>query len=209
LVGNFFFKIIKMDAKNFSERQIQIIETATKRIDKHGIQELTIKNLANDLELSEAALYRHFKSKNEILLGMLSYFIIEMKEKINKIIANETKKPCVILRDLFNNQLNTFTQNPAIVSVVFSEGIFQFNNELSNKLSEMMDLMQEKISEIVKRGQEEECFNKLLSPGVATTMIMGSMRMVVLKWKLSGNKSNLVKDGQTMLNGILKMIEKK
>jgi len=198
-----------MDAKNFSERQIQIIETATKRIDKHGIQELTIKNLANDLELSEAALYRHFKSKNEILLGMLSYFIIEMKEKINKIIANETKKPCVILRDLFNNQLNTFTQNPAIVSVVFSEGIFQFNNELSNKLSEMMDLMQEKISEIVKRGQEEECFNKLLSPGVATTMIMGSMRMVVLKWKLSGNKSNLVKDGQTMLNGILKMIEKK
>jgi len=209
LVGNFFFKIIKMDAKNFSERQIQIIETATKRIDKHGIQELTIKNLANDLELSEAALYRHFKSKNEILLGMLSYFIIEMKEKINKIIANETKKPCDILRDLFNNQLNTFTQNPAIVSVVFSEGIFQFNNELSNKLSEMMDLMQEKISEIVKRGQEEECFNKLLSPGVATTMIMGSMRMVVLKWKLSGNKSNLVKDGQTMLNGILKMIEKK
>ncbi|NCP46444.1 MAG: TetR/AcrR family transcriptional regulator, partial [Flavobacteriales bacterium] len=152
---------------------------------------------------------RHFKSKNEILLGMLSYFIIEMKEKINKIIANETKKPCDILRDLFNNQLNTFTQNPAIVSVVFSEGIFQFNNELSNKLSEMMDLMQEKISEIVKRGQEEECFNKLLSPGVATTMIMGSMRMVVLKWKLSGNKSNLVKDGQTMLNGILKMIEKK
>jgi len=209
LVGNFFFKIIKMDAKNFSERQIQIIETATKRIDKHGIQELTIKNLANDLELSEAALYRHFKSKNEILLGMLSYFIIEMKEKINKIIANETKKPCDILRDLFYNQLNTFTQNPAIVSVVFSEGIFQFNNELSNKLSEMMDLMQEKISEIVKRGQEEECFNKLLSPGVATTMIMGSMRMVVLKWKLSGNKSNLVKDGQTMLNGILKMIEKK
>ena len=198
-----------MDAKNFSDRQIQIIETATKRIDKHGIQELTIKNLANDLELSEAALYRHFKSKNEILLGMLSYFVIEMKEKINKIITNETKKPCDILRDLFNNQLNTFTQNPAIVSVVFSEGIFQFNNELSNKLSEMMDLMQEKISEIVKRGQEEECFNKLLSPGVATTMIMGSMRMVVLKWKLSGNKSNLVKDGQAMLNGILKMIEKK
>ncbi|MBW6483469.1 MAG: TetR/AcrR family transcriptional regulator [Vicingaceae bacterium] len=194
---------------NFSDRQIQIIEAATKRIDKNGIQELTIKNLANDLALSEAALYRHFKSKNEILLGMLSYFVIEMKEKINKIIANETKKPCDILRDLFNNQLNTFTQNPAIVSVVFSEGIFQFNNELSNKLSEMMDLMHEKINALIKKGQDEECFNKILSPAVATTMIMGSMRMVVLKWKLSGNKSNLVKDGQAMLNGILKMIEKR
>ena len=194
---------------NFSDRQIQIIETATKRIDKHGIQELTIKNLANDLELSEAALYRHFNSKNEIMMGMLSYFIIGMKEKINKIIANDSKIPCEILRDVFNNQLNTFVQNPAIVSVIFSEGIFQFNNELSSKLSEMMDLMHENITEIIKNGQEEGCFKKILSPGVAATMIMGSMRMVVLKWKLSGNKSNLIQDGQTMLNGILKMMERK
>jgi hypothetical protein len=34
------------------------------------------------------------------------------------------------------------------------------------------------------------------------------MRMTVLKWKLSGHKSNLVKDGKTVLDGILKMIEK-
>ena len=142
-------------------------------------------------------------------MGMLSYFIVGMKEKINKITANESKIPCEILRDVFNNQLNTFVQNPAIVSVIFSEGIFQFNNELSGKLSEMMDLMHENITRIIKNGQEEGCFKKVLSPSVAATMIMGSMRMVVLKWKLSGNKSNLVKDGQTMLNGILKMMERK
>lgn len=110
---------------------------------------------------------------------------------------------------MFNNQLNTFVQNPAIVSIIFSEGIFQFNNELSNKLSEMMDLMHENVTKIIKRGQEEGCYKKILSPDIAATMIMGSMRMVVLKWKLSGNKTNLVKDGQTMLNGILKMMERK
>lgn len=198
-----------MDAKNFSDRQIQIIETATKRIDKHGIQELTTKSLAADIGLSEAALYRHFKSKNDILLGMLSFFIMGMKDKINSIIENDQRTSCEIISDIFNNQLNTFAKNPAIVSVVFSEGIFQFNGTLSNKLSEMMDLMHEKISTLIKKGQDEACFNKLMSPAIAATMIMGSMRMVVLKWKLSGHKSNLVKDGQAMLNGILKMIEKK
>lgn len=198
-----------MDAKNFSDRQIQIIETATKRIDKHGIQELTTKSLAADIGLSEAALYRHFKSKNDILLGMLSFFIMGMKDKINSIIENDQRTSCEIIIDIFNNQLNTFAKNPAIVSVVFSEGIFQFNGTLSNKLSEMMDLMHEKISTLIKKGQDEACFNKLMSPAIAATMIMGSMRMVVLKWKLSGHKSNLVKDGQAMLNGILKMIEKK
>jgi hypothetical protein len=37
---------------------------------------------------------------------------------------------------------------------------------------------------------------------------MGSMRMVVLKWKLSGHKSDLIKDGTAVLNGLLKMISK-
>ncbi len=69
-----------MKNNKFSERQIEIIEAATKRIDEHGIQDLTIKTLAADLNLSEAALYRHFKSKNEILLGLLTYFIEEMRE---------------------------------------------------------------------------------------------------------------------------------
>src|SRR5690606_36003303 len=194
---------------NFSERQIQIIEAATKRIDKYGIQELTTKNLAADIGLSEAALYRHFKSKNDILVGMLTYFIIGMQEKINSIIQDEKNSPPAVIKAIFNNQLNTFIKNPAIVSVIFSEGIFQFNGTLSNKLSEMMDLMHKEISTIIRKGQDEGSFNKLLSPNTTTTMIMGSMRMVVLKWKLSGNKSNLVKDGQAMLNGILKMIEKK
>jgi TetR/AcrR family fatty acid metabolism transcriptional regulator len=70
-----------MKPKDFTERQIEIMEAATLRIDKFGIQELTIKNLAADLRLSEAALYRHFKSKNEILLGLLTYYILEMNER--------------------------------------------------------------------------------------------------------------------------------
>jgi TetR/AcrR family fatty acid metabolism transcriptional regulator len=39
-----------MKSKDFTERQIEIMEAATLRIDKFGIQELTIKNLATDLE---------------------------------------------------------------------------------------------------------------------------------------------------------------
>ena len=68
-----------MNTAQFTDRQIEIMEAATLRIDKYGIQELTIKNLAADLTLSEAALYRHFNSKNSIMLGLLSYFIFEMK----------------------------------------------------------------------------------------------------------------------------------
>ena len=197
-----------MKNKDFTERQIEIMEAATLRIDKFGIQELTIKNLASDLSLSEAALYRHFKSKNEILLGLLTYFILEMNERLALIIEDKEKQPSELLKKVFVSQLNTFVQKPAIVSVIFSEGIFQFNKELSEKVSTMMALMQKNINALIVRGQNEGVYGKLLGADTITTIIMGSMRMVVLKWKLSGNKSNLVNDGKNVLNGLLKMLEK-
>lgn len=197
-----------MKREKFTDRQIEIMEAATLRIDQYGIQELTIKNLSADLGLSEAALYRHFKSKNEMLLGLLSYFIFEMKERIALIIAQEDKTAKEQLKEIFDSQLKTFLKKPAIVSVIFSEGIFQFNKELSDEVSTMMKLMQTHIIKLIKKGQEAGIFRDLIGAETLSTIIMGSMRMTVLKWKLSGHKSNLTKDGTKVLNGVLKMIEK-
>lgn len=191
----------------FTERQIEIIEAATKRIDEHGIQDLTIKTLAADLNLSEAALYRHFKSKNEILLGLLTYFIEEMKERLAIILSNKDRKPSELLKDLFDSQLKTFVEKPSVVSVIFSESIFQFNKELSDTVSSMMELMQTYIESIVKKGQAEGTLSKIVGVSTTSTIIMGGMRITVLKWKLSGHKSDLIKDGSKVLNGILKMME--
>jgi AcrR family transcriptional regulator len=192
----------------FTARQIEIMEAATQRIDKYGIQELTIKNLAADINLSEAALYRHFKGKNEIMLGLLNYFILGMKDRVGALMQNTNQAPSELLKEIFTAQLNTFVKNPAIVSVIFSEGIFQFNKALSEKVASMMKLMQGNIEKIIKRGQDEGVFNTLLGVSPTTTIVTGSMRMVVLKWKLSGHKSDLVKDGTTVINGLLKMIAK-
>lgn len=71
--------------QEFTHRQIEIMEAATNRISKFGIQNLTIKTLAEDIGLSEPALYRHFKSKNEILWSLLEYFKTEMKNRIQSI----------------------------------------------------------------------------------------------------------------------------
>lgn len=196
-----------MKNNKFSERQIEIIEAATKRIDEHGIQDLTIKTLAADLNLSEAALYRHFKSKNDILLGLLTYFIEEMKGRLDFILSNKNRTPSELLNDLFDSQLRIFVQRPSVVSVIFSESIFQFNKELSATVSSMMELMQKHIESIVKKGQDNGSFSKMVGVSTTTTIIMGGMRITVLKWKLSGHKSDLIKDGNKVLNGILKMVE--
>ena len=191
----------------FSERQIEIMELASQIIDRDGIQELTIKNLAAEIELSEAALYRHFKSKNEIMLGLLDYFMWEMAERVARIAADENKPAPELLKAIFASQLKTFAKKPAIVSVIFSEGIFQFNKELMKKVSSMMEMMRSQIETIIRKGQQEGTIRDFSGASVITTIIMGSMRMAVLKWKIMGSGSDLVKEGSKVLNGVLRMIE--
>ena len=195
--------------KKFSDRQIEIMEAATARIDTYGIQNLTIKNLAADIGLSEPALYRHFKSKNDILLGLLNYFITGMKNSIQSLPFKSNKTEGDKLRAIFNSQLQTFINKPAIVSVIFAESIFHFDNSLSNNVSEIMDLMHQYVKTNIEKGQRNGTYNKLIGASTLTTIILGGMRMTVLKWKISGHKSNLMEDGTAVLEGILKMIEKK
>ncbi|HNC37773.1 MAG TPA: TetR/AcrR family transcriptional regulator [Chitinophagaceae bacterium] len=194
--------------QEFTHRQIEIMEAATNRISKFGIQNLTIKTLAEDIGLSEPALYRHFKSKNEILWSLLEYFKTEMKNRIQSISFKTSDSEADKLRAIFNSQLQTFVSKPAIVSVIFAESIFHYEENLSNKVAEIMDMMQDFVKANIKRGQELKQYNNFIGASILTTIIIGGMRMTVLKWKLSNHKSNLVKDGKAVLEGILKMIEK-
>lgn len=192
--------------KAFTERQIEIIEAATKRIDQHGIQNLTIKNLAADIGLSEPALYRHFKSKNDILLSVLNYFILGMQDRLDDVFINPKSNAAEELRAIFSSQLQAFEEKPAIISVIFAESIFHFNKDLSEKVSEIMDLMHKYVIKNIKKGQEEGNYSKMINSSILTTIVIGGMRMTVLKWKMSSHKSNLKRDGLSVLDGILKMM---
>ncbi len=195
--------------EKYTNRQIEIMEAATARIDKHGIQNLTIKNLAADIGLSEPALYRHFKSKNEILLSLLNYFIAEMKNRIKSLAKNPDDSAADELRDIFKSQLQAFTNKPAIVSVIFAESIFHFDEDLRIKVTEIMDLMQNYVSTNIKKGQINGEYEKLINASTLTTIVIGGIRLTVLKWKVSGHRTNLLKDGKAVIDGVLKMIENK
>ncbi len=199
---------VQLKTEDFTDRQIEIMEAATARIDKYGIQNLTIKTLAADIGLSEPALYRHFENKNEILLGLLNYFMLEMKSRLKRILMKQHKTAGDELRAIFNSQLQNFSKKPAIVSVIFAESIFRFDKRLSNKVAEIMDVMHKYVKANIIKGKEAGQYGKLINDKTLTTIIIGGMRMTVLKWKISGHKSNLINEGKSVLEGILKMVEK-
>ena len=103
-----------------SDRQFEIIEAAGKILTTSGISGLTIKNLAKEMKFSESAIYRHFTSKEEIIIALLEYLVKNMDERYSNAISIE-QSPEEKFKTLFQNQFSFFKKNPHFVVAVFSD----------------------------------------------------------------------------------------
>ncbi|MEA1911872.1 MAG: TetR/AcrR family transcriptional regulator, partial [Spirochaetota bacterium] len=122
---------------NLSDRQKQIINVSINIISKNGIQNLTMKNLSREIGITEPAIYRHFESKQKILIAILESFKHQNK-LINENIQNEGDTAFQHLQRTIEMIMKKLDMNPAMSSVIFSEETFQNQSELSDMVKSIM-----------------------------------------------------------------------
>lgn len=188
-----------------TDRQLEIIEAASRRIDGYGIQELTTKNLAADLRLSEAALYRHFRSKNDILMALLDYFFHQLQPGVEDVLAARVDALEKIKRFMMV-PLDLFGKNPAVVAVIFSDGIFQFDQQLREKIQAIIQFNQRTLFALILEGQASGVVRTDMTPFEIAPMVMGSMRFTVMQWKMHRAAHDLHKEGCAACEAVEKML---
>ena len=122
-----------------SERQQQIVEESVKLINEKGIQGLTIKNLSKRIGISEPGIYRHFESKTAIILTILDNFK-EMSSMLSSMMENYQDTAFARISFMFSKMVEIFTDDPSIISVIFSEEIFKNDELLKQKVVEIMNM---------------------------------------------------------------------
>ena len=188
-----------------SERQQQIIEASIQLIDEKGIQGLTIKNLSKAIGISEPGIYRHFESKTAIILSILDSFK-EMAIMLSGIMKTFEGTAIEKIRFMFSKMLDLFSDNPSLVSVIFSEEIFKNEELLKLKITEVLNLHTSTIEQIITKGQEEVNVRKDIEVKILALIIMGSLRLLVKRWDLNNHNFNLNKEGGKLINGLDKIL---
>lgn len=188
----------------FSERQQQIIETAIKLIADKGIQNLTTKNLAREIGISEPALYRHFDSKSEILKGVIEYFKTKMQPAIKKL--NKSVNSLNKIEKFILEHLSIISQNPNFAKVIFSEANFQNEESLTTKMNNMMKQSHKILETVVQSGQNNYEIRTDVSSLSIVRIIIGSMRLLVTQWSMSGMIFNLETEGKQLCTDMKKLI---
>lgn len=190
--------------KHLTERQREIVESALVIIADHGIQRLTIKSLARSVRVTEPALYRHYKSKFDILMTILTVY----KEDLQNLFDQSEKgasSPIEILELHYNNLFRAFVKQPALSAVIFTEDMFRYDRRLSNEVEAIIELTHNRIYCILKEGTRHGNIRKDIPAKQLAWMVMGTMRMLITKWRISRYSINLTREGETTMN-FLRMV---
>jgi len=155
--------------------------------------------------ISEPAIYRHFNSKMDILLAILSNFKENNHIISTNILSNQTSSIDKIEFVLINH-FKQFTTNPALAAVIFSEEIFQNDKRLAEQVNLIMQMNQKMIIKILKSGQQNNEIRNDISKKQLSIIIMGALRFLVTRWRLSKYSFNLKQEGTDLWSSIKKIL---
>ncbi|MDX9782654.1 MAG: TetR/AcrR family transcriptional regulator [Bacteroidales bacterium] len=191
---------------NITSRQLEIIESAGKILTVSGVSGLTIKNLAKEMNFSESAIYRHFPSKEKIIITMLNYLADSIDERLLKSLNNPDNTEGKF-KSLFRSQINYFKNNPHFVVAVFSDGLLEESQQINETIKKLTETKIKHLMPIIIEGQKNGLFTNNVKSEELTNIVMGAFRMLLYKWKVENFKSDIMLHGENMVNSILSIIK--
>lgn len=191
-----------------THRQLEIIEAAGRILTSSGVGGLTIKNLAKEMHFSESALYRHFTSKEEIIIAMLEFLADSMDERFEKAIDKQ-QNPEEKFRILFQNQVSFFKKHPHFVVAVFSDGLMEESQRINETILKIMQVKIKHLMPIIMEGQQKGFFTKAITSEELINVVMGTFRLQMFKWRVAGFEFDIERSGNNVIESVLTLIKSK
>lgn len=181
----------KMQTRRSTEvRRTQIADAARTLTVKYGSEHITVRRIAKEIGVSEGALYRHFKSKRDIL----SFMVERIEEDWIADMAKDSatgRTPLEVLDKSLKNHLSAIEQKRGVSFQVIAEIISLGDKRLNRKASEALDRYTHRIRDIICEGINAGEIREGIDPDEAATLITAALQGLVNRWALSNYSFNV------------------
>ena len=185
------------------DRKTEIINCAAKLFKEKGYSAITMRDIAQVLDIKAASLYNHIKSKQEILVLIIieiaEEFTNKMKEIVNSEITSIQK-----LEKVIQLHINITIRNPEALACLNNDWMHLTDKELSYFIK-MREEYEENFRNIIKSGIESKEIKNLNSEIIIFSMLSTLRTLYLWYGKKKGfTEASLNKDmAEVLLNGIV------
>ena len=182
-------------------RRSQIMDAALGIVHAKGIHSLTLRELADSVGISEAALFRHFKSKEDIVDSLAST-VFDSNQFFPR-----GEGPWEALENMLVWQLENFQNNPLHTSILFQEDIFREFPSVKERFDLRRSSRSSLIRQLVREGQGAGIFSADADGEAFSLLLMGALRLAVLEWRHAGFSYDLRDKAPALLHLLKKCLE--
>lgn len=135
------------------ERRIQILQTLAAMLEQPGAERITTAALAAKLDVSEAALYRHFASKAQMFEGLIEFIESSVFTLVNQIGERE-EQPLVQVRKVLTVLLQFGEKNPGMTRVMVGDALVFENDRLLARMNQFFDRIESQLRQSLRAAAE-------------------------------------------------------
>ena len=168
------------------ERRVQILQALATMLEQPGAERVTTSALAARLDVSEAALYRHFASKAQMFEGLIEFIEQSVFTLVNQIVEREPN-PALRSRRLVMMVLQFAEKNPGMTRVMVGDALVFENDRLQERMNQFFDKLESSLKQSLR--------DAATASGTATPTVDAQVRASVAVAFMVGRLQRFARSG--------------
>ena len=162
------------------ERRVQILQALAAMLEQPGADRITTAALAAHLDLSEAALYRHFASKAQMFEGLIEFIEQSLFTLANQIMERE-HDPAQQVARIVSMALQFAQKNPGMCRVMVGDALVLEHERLTVRMNQCWDRLESLLRQSYKaladaRGSQVPTVDAQAGASLAISVLLGRMQ---------------------------------
>jgi TetR/AcrR family transcriptional regulator len=135
------------------ERRVQILQTLAQMLEQPGAERITTAALAAKLDVSEAALYRHFASKAQMFEGLIEFIETSVFSVVNQLLEREAS-PSIQAQKIASVLLQFGEKNPGMTRVMVGDALVFEHERLIARMNQFFDRVESQLRGCLRQAAE-------------------------------------------------------
>lgn len=169
-----------------NERREIIIETVLRLAGLHNPSEITTYAIAEEMQLSQGALFRHFATKEAVWQAVMEWVSDRFLSQIDHI-STVTEEPVAALQAMFMTHIEFAITYPGIPRILFGELQKADATAAKQVAQAMLKRYAELIGTRIEQGKALGAIAREVDTKAATTLFIGTIQGLIMQSLLSGD----------------------
>jgi TetR/AcrR family transcriptional regulator len=168
-------------------RKLQILQTLAAMLEDPKGEKVTTAALAARLDVSEAALYRHFASKAQMFEGLIEFIETTVFGLINEISVKETSG-LKQARSIIAMLLDFAQTNRGMTRVLIGDALVNENERLQERMNQMFERIEASLKQSYRLAVTEHELPESFDPASRASLVVAFVLGRWLRYAKSGFK---------------------